>query len=298
MVRQGIKFSKASGNPNITMLLFFFFCFSQVNTHQTSAYFAFFDGAYDITMNVSKSIPWKMFDRIIVSFTTITEQANMTNNHMSDHLKILHIISLYKKARPDGEIFVSLYGDSIDDRFVNAANHSDVFSRSVLEYLQKYNMTGLDIDWESRSINRYVNELITLIKSCNKVFKKKYKISHAIWPYVHAAETVGLLANQVDEINIMSYSLSTEFVELLINQYNASGFPYEKMVLGVETELGTETKNIIIGKVALMEKYNLRGIFLWRLDNDDIQLVDNSGKKIPTFKTTKMLYDALNNRLN
>lgn len=278
------------------ILLLLFLSFNQLNSkYSTSSYFAFFDDSYDATMNVSKSIPWKMFDKILVSFSMITEYGNMTNAHIGDHDKILRIISLYKKARPNGEVFVSLYGDSVDEYFANAANHPTIFSESVLAYLKKYNMNGIDIDWESVSINRYSNVLVTLIKSCNKVFNGKYLISHAIWPNVHDSSTVGLLADIVDEINIMSYSLGISNIEYLINQYNASGFPYNKMVLGIETETGYETKSTISGKVALIKKYNLKGIFVWRLDNDDIQQFNNTNVRLPTFKTTKILYDVLNN---
>jgi Glycosyl hydrolases family 18 len=262
----------------------------------TNAYFAFFDESYNTTMNVSKSIPWKMFDRIMVSFTMITEQGNMTNGHPSDHEKILHIMSLYKKARPNGEVFVSIYGDAVDDRFVNASK-SDIFAESVMKYLMRYGMDGLDIDWETIGINFYAKDLVNLIKSCKRVFKNKYKISHAIWPDVHYPETVGMLRGLVNEINIMSYGMGIPKVEYLINRYNESGFPYEDIIVGMETESTNENYNTIIGKLELIKKYNLKGLYLYRLDNDDIP-IDLDGKQIgpPTFKTTKMLWDALHKK--
>ena len=274
-------------------MLFVFLLLSLVSGKPlVSAYFGIFDDAYNSTMNVSKTIPWKMFDRIIIAFANIDKYANLTNERSTDHAKIQHIISLYKKSRPNGEIFVSVYDDR-PERFLYAANHSKIFSKSVLKYLRKYNINGLDLDWETYRINSYSKQLVTLIKSCNHVFDRQYKISHTIWPYVHDASTVGLLANIVNDINIMSYGLGTDIIENLINQYNQSGFPYEKMILGIETETQSETKDTIADKIALIHKYNLKGIFVWRLDNDGIPVDNNTNVGPPTFATTKMLYDEL-----
>lgn len=266
-------------------MLFLLFLFNLISSHKPliSAYFGVFDDAYNSTMKISEVIPWKMFDRLIISFTNLDQYGNLTNENLNDIPRIKYVISLYKKFRPDGELFVSLYDDR-HERFLYAANHSIIFSESVSRYLKRYNLNGLDLDWETYSINSYSHDLVALLKSCYG----KRKITHAIWPYVHDPKTVGLLANVVDQINIMSYGFSVSTIEYLIKQYNESGFPYHKMVLGMETESQSETKEIIIGKIELIKKYNLAGIFIWRLDNDDIV----SGR--PTFKTTKMLYESLN----
>ena len=120
---------------------------------------------------------------------------------------------------------------------------------------------------------------MNLSKSCYG----KHKVTHAVWPYVHNPETVGLLKNIINQINIMSYGLSIPRIESLINIYNKFGFPYEKMIIGMETESKLENVNTITGKLELVRKYNLSGIFVWRLDND------------PDFKTTKMLYNVMRN---
>ena|SRR5436853_1847069 len=277
------------------MILILFVLFNLVISSRPTiiAYFAFFDDAYNSTMNVSNKIPWAIFDRIIISFAILDGRGNLTNEHPSDNAKIRHIQALYKKSRPDGQIYISNYGDDTY-RYLYAANHSDVFSASVLRYLKRYNMNGFDLDWETGMINRYSSELVTLITSCDQVFNTKYKITHAIWPYVHDPGTVGLLADIVDEINIMTYQYDMNSIEALIKQYNGKGFPYEKMVLGIETESERETKGTIADKIRLINKYNMSGLFLWRLDNDGIVRDDNDTiVGPPTFRTTWMLYDVL-----
>ena len=59
--------------------------------------------------------------------------------------KILHIISSYKKARPDGQILISDYGEN-EDNYVNASKNSQKFAENVLLYLKKYNINKLDLN--------------------------------------------------------------------------------------------------------------------------------------------------------
>lgn len=261
-------------------MLFLLLLLNLVTSFKVNAYFAVFDEAYNSTMKVSSLIPWKMFDRLIISFANLDEYGNLTNLNLDDIPRIKNVVSLYKKARPNGELFVSLY-DEGSEKMLYASQHSEIFSESVRKYLRKFKLNGLDLDWETIGINSYFNELTNLSKAV------RGKLTHAIWPGVHDNNTVGRLANIVDQINIMSYEMSIPALENLIKQYNSSGFPYQKMILGMETESQKENKNTILGKLELVKKYNLAGIYVWRLDNDDIV----SG--VPSFKTTKMLYDAL-----
>ena len=189
-------------------------------------------------MKVNQTIPWKLFDRIYIALVIIDENGNLTNSDPTDHYKILEVVSMYKKARPDGQVFVmSTFGGFMDDRYLYAADHPIVFAQSALRYFNKYDIDGLDIDWETIKINDYAPKLVTLIATCKKLFGSKYKITHTIWPNVHEAKTVGLLANIVDEVNIMSYATNVgiEQIEILIDQYHGAGFPYNKMILGIET---------------------------------------------------------------
>jgi GH18 family chitinase len=137
-----------------------------------------------------------------------------------------------------------------------------------------------------------------LISACRKLFGNKYKITHAVWPYVHSEKTIGLLGEILDGINIMTYQEWPQNIEYLVKLYNKTGFPFEKMILGMETETEIEDVDSIYGKLQLINKYNLSGIFEWRLDNDGIPRISGKSTGPPTFKTTKMLYDLLNKNRN
>ena len=256
-----------------------------------AAYFGIFDDDYIYTMRVNDTIQWSMFDRIYIAFATVNKYGELNNTHIYNNEKIFNIISLYKKARPNGKIFISSdYGDEIDKYYLYAAKNPVKFANSVVNYMNTFNINGYDIDWETSFINNWSNDLVNIITTCSKIFNTKYKITHTIWPEVHSTETVALLSNIVDEINIMSYGINIDNLEKLINQYNNSGFPYEKMMIGIETEFG-ESKEVILGKVNLVNKYHLAGVYIWRLDNDNMIMVNDT--KIPTFKTTKLLYDII-----
>lgn len=270
-------------------MLFLLLLFNLICSKSIIAYFAIFDDGYSSTMSVSQKIPWKIFDTIVIAFANLDRYGNLTNSHATNDDKIRKVISLYRKSRPDGKVEISLY-DERDNRFLYAANNSEHFSKSVQRYLKRYNMNGFDLDWETVLMNTYNKSLVALLRSCYG----KFKVSHTIWPGVHDPATVGLLTNIVDEINIMSYRIDISQIESLINQYNRSGFPYEKIVLGMDTESQYETKDTISDKLKLIDKYKLAGLFVWRLDNDGIPRDDN-GTAIgpPEFNTTKILLKFL-----
>lgn len=260
-----------------------------------SAYVANFDQAYVSTMNVSDRIPWGMFRRIIISFATLNQSGHIYNERPTDHARILHIMSLYRRARPDGQVFISLFG-TVNVPYVEAAGNPTTFVQSVMSYLKRYNMTGLDLDWETQVIDAYSDQLVALLKACHQAFQGRYLLTHAIWPNIHSPQTVAKLHAVLDEINIMSYYMSVEAVKQLVTEYYQHGFPYHQMVIGMETESGLESREIIAGKLALVQQLGLAGYFEWRLDNDGIPVaINGTNAGPPTFKTTKTIYDVLMN---
>ena len=187
----------------------------------------------------------------------------------SAEYKIKNITLLYKKANPLGEIFISSnYDGDMDSRYLAAANHPEEFSSSVLKYLEKYQLDGYDMDWETNFINTYANQLVLLLKSCKSRFQTKYKLTHTVWPCIHNETTVGKLSGIVDGINIMCYgSWGSNLVRIIERFYNNS-FPYEKILIGVESELGIDNYYTLDEKIKLIHKYKLGGVYSWRLDND------------------------------
>jgi GH18 family chitinase len=281
----------------------------------TAAYFYLFDDGYDEAMSVQDSIPWKKINRLYIAFATV-DDGNLTDKTTSDspidqtEQKIRNVVALCRQNNPDAEIFISSdFGDeSVDDQYLNAAEDPQRFADSVVEYLNKYDLDGYDMDWETRQINDYAPELQTLLSTCYSTLKqagmnphgRPYKVSHTIWPGVHSPETVASLKDCIDNINLMTYGPGQDYdLEAYAESYHQAGFPYEKMIGGVESEFGYtengghDSQDSIQEKCDYAKDVNLGGMFSWRLDND-VRTTDGiteSGP--PTFQVSSWLYEEM-----
>lgn len=274
------------------------------------AYFLIFDEGYDQTMTVPDAIPWNKINRLYIAFATVKDgvltdaTADGTTAEQAEE-KIRNVVNLCHNGNPDAEIFIaSNFGDqSMDDQYLEAARDPQRFADSVLDYLQKYDLDGYDMDWETHQINDYAWELQTLLSTCSATLKqagpnphgKPYKVSHTIWPGVHSPETVASLKDCVDNINLMTYGAqSGDDLRSYAQSYHDAGFPYEKMIGGVESEIdysengGQDTQDSIQEKCDFAIENNLAGMFSWRLDND----MRTPGSP-PTFQVANWLYGAM-----
>jgi GH18 family chitinase len=280
-----------------------------------AAYFFLFDGAYNEAMSVQDSIPWTKINRLYIAFATVDDGV-LTNKSTSDspieetEQKIRNVVSLCRRGNPDAEIFISSdFGDqSVDDQYLEAARNPQQFADSVAEYLIYYDLDGYDMDWETRRINDYAPELQTLLSTCCATLKqagtnprsRPYKLSHTIWPGVHSPETVASLKDSVDNINLMTYGPGQAYdLKAYAESYYQAGFPYEKMIGGVESELGYpengghDTQDSIQEKCAFVKENNLGGMFSWRLDNDMRTADGLTESGPPTFQVASWLYEAM-----
>lgn len=266
-------------------------------------YFGIFDDAYEETIKISDAIPWHYTNRIYLAFATLDDQGNLSNFDSQFEERIKKITAIFRKAHPTGEIFISSnYDGDMDSRYLRAAKNPEKFAKGVLSYLQKHDLDGYDMDWESENMNNYSDALKSLLRACHDLFQtvevnprgNKYQVTHAVWPGVHSSEIVANLASVVDEINIMSYGPGS--YENLINQYHEKGFPYHKMVMGVLSELNTDgLKADILKKIEIVKKYHLRGIYSWRLDNDLRAFNKDSHSYYgpSTFRVAKLVYEGM-----
>lgn len=277
-----------------------------------AAYFLIFDEGYDQMMTVADAIPWDKINRLYIAFATVDDgvltdaTADGTSAEEAEG-KIKNIVEMCRNGNPDAEIFISSdFGDqAIDDKYLEAARNPQKFADSVLDYLRKYDLDGYDMDWETYQINSYKEELQTLLSACNSTLKQAganphggpYKVSHTIWPGVHSPETAANLKDCVDNINIMTYGAeSGDDLRSYAESYYEAGFPYEKMIGGVESELGylenggPDTPDSIKEKCEFAKENNLAGMFSWRLDND----MRDQGSP-PTFQVASWLYESMSN---
>lgn len=268
-------------------LLLLFISYTQSKS-VIGTYISIFDEGYDRIMQVKDFIPWKTFDRLYIAFATLDDNYNMTDIPDAEY-KIKNITYLYRKANPNGKIYISSdYGGDMDHKYSMAARNPESFALSVVKYMEKYKLDGYDIDWETAAIDWYVDDLVKLLTGCKKVFGSKYGLTNTVWVGVASDQTVCKVKDVLDGINIMSYGSDYNSIVSIINGYNACSFPYDKMIVGIESEVGADTKLTTIQKIDAMRKFDLGGIFYWRIDNDYVV------NGIPTFQMAKWINETLN----
>jgi hypothetical protein len=279
-----------------------------------AAYFYLFDPAYDAAISVQDQIPWKKVNRVYIGFATVQDgvltdlpagsSAEETAQREVNEAKIRNVIALCRQGNPDAEIFItSNFGEGMDDQYLQAAQDPRKFADSVVDYMKEYGLDGYDMDWESRQIDDYAPQLTTLLSTCHATFAaagnnphgRPFGLTHTVWPGVESAQTVAGLKESVDQINIMSYGPGDTYdLASYADAYYQAGFPYGKMIGGVESESGypesggPDTQASVDAKCAYVKANNLAGLFEWRMDND--MRADNGP---PTFQVTGWMSGCL-----
>lgn len=273
------------------------------------------DDTYHLVMTAPDQIPWNKINRLYIGFATLEDgvltdmpvgdSAENTTRRAEMQSRIHTIVSLCRQNNPDAEIFItSNFGaEELDPQYLLAAEDPQKFADSVLAYLKEYDLDGYDMDWESRSIDNYAPQLTSLLSACHNRFAaggtsprgKPYLLTHTVWPGVESAETVAGLADAVDQLNLMTYGPGDTYdLASYAAEYNAAGFPYQKMIGGIESEDGYgesgghDTQESVGAKCRFVKANNLAGLFEWRIDND--MRPDNSP---PTYQVTGWMGDCL-----
>jgi hypothetical protein len=92
----------------------------------------------------------------------------------------------------------------------------------------------------------------------------------------------------VDQLNLMTYGTGGKYdLVSYADAYHDAGFPYGKMIGGLESEsgygdnVGPDTQESVAAKCDYVKTHSLAGLFVWRMDND--MRPDNSP---PTYQVT------------
>jgi GH18 family chitinase len=272
------------------------------------------DDTYPLVMSEKDAIPWTKINRLYIGFATVKDgvltdlptgtSADDAARRAEMQRRIHEIVSLCREQNPDAEIFISSnFGGDLDSEYSAAAQDPQKFADSVLAYLKEYDLDGYDMDWESSSIDEYAPQLTALLSACHTTFAgagpnphgRLYKVTHTVWPGVESPQTVAGLKDAVDQVNIMSYGTGDKYdLVSYADSYAAAGFPYEKMIGGLESEagytdnVGPDTQETVAAKCAYVKAHNLAGLFVWRIDND--MRPDNAA---PTYQVTGWMNGCL-----
>ena len=281
---------------------------TQQSAKVVAGYFGMFDTyTYNMAMRVKENIPWTRINRLYIAFATPSSNGELVDfTNLVDTLtvaeaekRVRNIAELCRSTNPNAEILIS----SAPSVFVDDANYLQAlwnpqkFADSVVRYVKKYNLDGLDIDWESpvlRDDPAVIKQLPVFFSTLRDTLRatgpnphgKPYKVTTTVG--YHSPQTVASLKDYVDGINIMSYGVGG--VNYLIDtatQYRNAGFPAEKMIGGLTCEADTpETESVVASKWTYVFQQNMAGMFAWRMDNDTRPTLASP----PIFRVMNWLY--------
>jgi len=215
---------------------------------------------------------WRL-SHINYAFVDIRDNRAWLHNEATDTINLRKLSEL-KKINPDIKILISIGGWTWSKNFSDAVltdTSTQHFASSAVAIVSKYNLDGIDIDWEypgmigDSNIYRaedkqgYTNLFRNLrrdLDSLGKITRMKYYITTAVGgsqDYIEHTE-MDKVQQYTDYVNVMSYdyaggtdSLSNHHTNLYVssgdsNQYSAhrsiqaflaAGVPPSKIVIGV-----------------------------------------------------------------
>ena len=227
-----------------------------------------------------EEIPLHLLTRLYLAFALIDKDGL----HWEDEGKVLQVLQQLKKVNPAAEVFASVQ----DDVGLLRGAFDPGFSKKVLLFLQKYQLQGLDLDWEEnleeRSLSHLVEHLSRLLRPAGM------KLTLAAWPFWMRAYNASVLRIHLDQINLMSYGAGLNLSEV-VDDFVSHGFPPDILIGGVSTEWSGETDSLgvngsIAQKVRIARERNLVGMMAWRVDND------YGSEETPSYKGAHQLWNS------
>ncbi|VUD67279.1 Chitinase B [Thalassocella blandensis] len=154
--------------------------------------------------------------------------------------------SLVSQAHSHGvKVLIAIGGwnNGDDSAFISLASRSDYrqnFVQSVVDFVQQYNLDGVDIDWEYPNAGAEANNFTTLMQALSSAMHSRGKLlTAAVTANDFPGSVNSAVINAVDFLNLMVYDLgnphsSYAAAENAMNHWRyQEGLPKEKAVLGL-----------------------------------------------------------------
>jgi len=196
-------------------LVFFFLCISMCTTAQNKI-IAYATG----NAETIKKYPVDKLTHIIYSFLKI-QHDTLTFHNKSQENTVQALVAL-KKANPQLKIMVSIGGWSgcsfCSDLFATE-EHRTTFAKTTAALCKRYNIDGLDLDWEYPAIEGFPghkydaadkNNFTELIKTLRREMGDDYLLTFAAGGFVNYLEKSvdwDAVMPLVDFVNLMTYDL-------------------------------------------------------------------------------------------
>jgi len=228
-------------------------------------------GGFHGLLNTS-NIEAKMLTHINYAFVDIKDGKAFLSNEKTDTTNFRQL-NLLKADNPDLKILISIGGWAWSEHFSDAVltdSSRKVFAKSSVDIIKKYNLDGVDIDWEypglpgeegnvfrpedkqnyTEMFHAIRNELDLLEEETGK--KKLLTTAVAGWVEFLNATEMGKAQRYLDYVNLMTYDLfqgdtavhhaslypskiykTAKSVDNAVKGFHAAGVPMEKLVVGL-----------------------------------------------------------------
>ncbi|GKS11612.1 hypothetical protein YDYSY3_26120 [Paenibacillus chitinolyticus] len=192
--------------------------------------------------SVTNSVYANKLTHLNYSFTLVKDNKIITRPEQKDDQNYQYIHSL-KAQNPNLKVLFAVGGwgaDGFSDAVLtNEAR--DTFSNSIIDYIKKYNLDGVDIDWEYPTISAdgvmkarpedkhnytlFLQMLRDKLNQLGLADNKYYEISMAAGAGVSHLKGIeaGEISKYLDSFNIMTYDYSGGWVQKTEHHTNAYG---------------------------------------------------------------------------
>ncbi|NII28806.1 carbohydrate-binding protein [Pseudoflavitalea sp. X16] len=153
--------------------------------------------------------------------------------------------SLVSLAHANGKkvlIAVGGWNNGDDGAFESLAANStyrNSFVNNMINFVNQYNLDGIDIDWEYPDNGASANNYATLMQQLSTEMHNRGKLLTAAVVGINGASILNSVFNVVDFLNLMAYDFNNfdhstySYATQSINYWKGRGLPASKVVLGV-----------------------------------------------------------------
>lgn len=156
--------------------------------------------------------------------------------------KLQSLVSLAHASGKKVLIAVGGWNNGDDGAFESLAGNTTArnnFVNNMVNFVNQYNLDGIDIDWEYPDNGASANNYATLMQQLSTQMHNQGKLLTAAVVAINGASILNSVFNMVDFLNLMAYDANNfdhstySYATQSINYWKGRGLPASKVVLGV-----------------------------------------------------------------
>lgn len=249
-----------------------------------------------------KSLPWTRFSHLAITGVYPREDGSLQTENADTYMH-----SLVSAAHANGKkVILSIGGaGSASAGFLKITHSSEkrsVFVNNLAQYVKKYSLDGIDIDWEHWTYQSELNrggqdpveslQLVDLIKVLRQQFAKPFLLTVDIAPgdWLGGQYRVEL-QDHADFINLMAFDFTGAWKTSKVGYH--SDLPTFNKALEYALNRGFKAEKIIVGLPAYgIEFINGKNSEISKIDfNEIVKMLGGDSSKLARSKTGNLFFE-------